>query len=79
LVWLSVPLLVGAYQLRHAWASGATYRSALFGGACGLFAGSVMNLHCGSVEQLHMALGHVVPVGIACMLGGLFVARYTQA
>jgi hypothetical protein len=79
LVWMSVPLLLFAFHLRGAFASGAGFRSALVGGACGLFAGAMMNLHCNSVEQIHMVLGHAVPVGIGSLIGGLFISRWLKA
>jgi hypothetical protein len=79
LVWMSVPMLLFAFYLRRAFPTGAGFRSALVGGSCGLFAGSMMNLHCASVEQIHMVLGHAVPVGIGCLVGGLLVSRWLRA
>lgn len=79
LVWMSVPLLLFSFHLRGAFAAGASVRSALIGAACGLFAAAMMNLHCSNVEQFHMLLGHAVPVGIGCLLGGLVAARWLRA
>lgn len=79
LVWMSVPMLLFSFHLRGAFAAGAGIRSALMGTACGLFAAAMMNLHCGSVEQFHMVLGHAVPVGIGCLVGGLVVSRWLRA
>jgi hypothetical protein len=78
LVWMSVPLLLAALNLRRAFASAAVWRSALLGGACGLVAAALMNLHCASVTRVHLLFGHALPVVLGCLLGGLLLSRWLK-
>ena len=78
LAWTAVPLLLVAMSLRNAFPAAAAARSALAGSACGLFSGAMMNLHCPSVDPLHMALGHGVPVVVATIVGGTIMSRWVR-
>jgi len=79
LAWLAVPLAAAAFSLRHAFPTAATWKSALVGGACGLFCGSVMNLHCANVDPAHVSVAHGLPVLIASVLGALLLVRWTRS
>jgi hypothetical protein len=77
--WVAVPLVAAVVALRGAFVAGARWRSALLGGAIGLFAGATMNLHCPNVAPLHMLFGHGLAVVIAAALGGLVLSLRTRA
>ncbi|MGC4089229.1 MAG: NrsF family protein [Polyangiaceae bacterium] len=79
LAWALVPLACAALSLRHAFPAGSTWRSALVGGASGLLAGGVMNLHCPNVDRLHMSIGHGVPVLVAVVAGALLMGRVARS
>jgi hypothetical protein len=78
LVWMSVPLLLAALNLRRAFTGAAAWRGALLGGASGLVAAGLMNLHCASASRVHLLFGHGLPVVIGCLLGGLLLARWLK-
>ncbi len=77
--WAAVPILCAVLSLRGAFAAGARWRSALVGAGAGLFAGATMNLHCSNVTPTHVLLGHGIPVILATLLGGLFLAARARA
>jgi len=79
LAWVAVPLLAAALTLRRAFPSAAAWKSALVGGAAGLFAGATMNLHCPSVDPAHVGLAHGIPILVASALGALLVVRWARA
>lgn len=74
LTWAAVPILCAALSLRRAFPSASSWRSALVGSACGLFAGAIMNLHCANIDRFHMLFGHGVPV-LVCILAGAFLMQ----
>jgi hypothetical protein len=78
LLWAAVPLLFAAWALRRAFPVAASWRSALLGVTCGLFAAGLMNLHCTNVDSWHMTLGHALPTIIATLAGGLLVGRIAR-
>ena len=78
-VWAAVPLLAAAVVLRGAFAAGARWRSALLGGAVGLFAGATMNLHCPNVAPAHVVIGHGLAVLLAALLGAFALTHRTRA
>jgi hypothetical protein len=77
--WTVVPLLLAAFALPRAFATGAGWRSALVGAAIGLSAGATINLHCPNVAPLHLLSGHGLPVIIATLLGGVALRLRTGA
>ena len=79
LAWIAVPLIAAGLTLRRAFASGAAWKSALVGGAAGLFCGATMNLHCPNVDPAHMGLAHGIPVVVASALGALLLVRWLRA
>jgi negative regulator of sigma F NrsF-like protein len=79
LLWAALPLVAAAVSLRRAFPGAAAWRSALVGGAAGLFSGATMNLHCANVDPLHMMLGHGVPVIVGALVGAFVIARWLRA
>ena len=78
--WRGSQYLVAAgLSLRRAFPSGAAWKSALVGGAVGLFCGATMNLHCPSVDAAHVSLAHGIPVLVASALGALLLGRWVRA
>ena len=77
--WVAVPLVAAGLTLQRAFPSAATWKSALVGGAAGLFCGATMNLHCPSVDSAHVGLAHGIPVLIASLLGAVILARWSRA
>lgn len=78
LTWAAVPIGCAAIGLRRAFPSASSWRSALVGSACGLFAGAIMNLHCGNVDRFHMLLGHGIPVLVSVLAGAFLMQRLTR-
>lgn len=74
-----LPILLAALALRHGFAAGARLRGALLGAAAGLFATTVLNAHCPLVDQLHLVLGHALPVAVAATIGALAAQRFMRA
>ncbi|HEY8946570.1 MAG TPA: NrsF family protein, partial [Polyangiaceae bacterium] len=75
----AVPMLCAAFALRRAFAATARWRSALVGAGCGLFAGTLINVHCPNVSPFHLTLGHAVPVLLATVLGAVLMTRWLRA
>ena len=78
LSWAAVPMLCAALALRRAFPSASSWRSALVGSACGLFAGGVMNLHCANIDRFHMLFGHGIPVVVSALVGALLMQRLVR-
>lgn len=78
LSWAAVPMLCAALALRRAFPSASSWRSALVGSACGLFAGGVMNLHCANIDRFHMFFGHGIPVVVSALVGALLMQRLVR-
>jgi len=79
LAWVALPLLAAGLSLRSAFPSAAAWKSALIGGAAGLFSGAIMNLHCPSVDPAHIGFAHGIPILVASALGALVMVRWTRA
>lgn len=79
IAWALLPIASAGVALRRAFASGATWRSALLGGGCGLVAAALFNLHCPLVGQLHIVLAHGGAVLASALGGGLLLSRFTRA
>ena len=55
-------------DVKHPRAAGA----ALGGAAAGAWGGRLFEAHCPSLDLVHLALGHVLPIAILALLGALF-------
>jgi hypothetical protein len=77
--WALLPIASAAVVLRGAFAAGASWRSALLGGGCGLVAAALFTLHCPVVGKAHIVVAHGGAVLVSAVLGGLVLARFTRA
>jgi hypothetical protein len=77
---LSVPAFLGLAWVRrdsdvkHARATGAA-----LGGAAGAWGGTFLDAHCPSLDLVHLAVGHVLPIAILALLGALFGRSLVRA
>jgi hypothetical protein len=77
---LSVPALLAFVWVRrdsdvkHAGSTGAA-----MGGAAGAWGGTFLDAHCPSLDLVHVALGHILPIAILALLGALFGRRVVRA
>jgi hypothetical protein len=53
-------------DVKHPAATGAA-----LGAAAGAWGGVFLNAHCPSLDLVHQALGHVLPIAVLVLLGGL--------
>jgi hypothetical protein len=78
LAWAAVPIVCAALGLRRAFPSASSWRSALVGSACGLFAGAIMNLHCANIDRFHLLFGHGSPVLVSVLAGAFLMQRLAR-
>ena len=77
---LSVPAFLALTWVRrdtdvkHPRATGAA-----LGGAAGAWGGTFLDAHCPSLDLVHLALGHVLPIAILALLGALLGNRLVRA
>jgi hypothetical protein len=70
---LSLPAFFGlAWVRRDADVRHARATSAALGAAAGAWGGLFLNAHCPSLDLVHQALGHVLPIALLVLLGWLF-------
>jgi hypothetical protein len=77
--WTVAPLLLAALSLRHAFAAGSGWRSALLGGGVGLCVGAAIDLHCPNVDPAHLFAGHAAPVVLIAVGAALALTRITRS
>jgi len=79
LLWLLGPLVLCAASVWRYFPAGSRWRCATLGASAGLFAGAATNLQCSGGGHLHMALGHGASAVLAALVGGMLIARSSQA
>jgi hypothetical protein len=77
--WAVAPLLLAASSLRHAFAAGSGWRSALLGVGVGLCAATTIDLHCPNVDPAHLFAGHAAPIVFIAAVAALGLARVTRS
>jgi hypothetical protein len=79
-LFVLLPMLaVSAWALRRSFATGASWRGAALGAACGLAAALVLTLHCGVTLGGHIALAHGGPIVLATLVGALIGSKLGKA
>jgi hypothetical protein len=67
---VAIPMLIlAAVAMRRSFPSGAGWRGAALGAACGLGAIVVLVLLCGSPFGGHVAIAHGMPLVLATLIG----------
>jgi len=73
---VAIPMLVAsAWSLMRSFPTGASWRGAALGAACGLGAALVLTLHCGSQFGGHIALAHGGPLALTTLAGAIFGSK----
>jgi len=73
------PTVLAVYAMRHAFASGAGWRTGALGLASGLLGAAAIRLHCPDDALAHLLVAHGAPVLLAPLAAALLGARVTRA
>ena len=75
----AVPLALGAFVFRHAFAAASVWRSAALGVTCGAVAAATMSIACWHSGALHVVVGHGTMMIVGGAIGALLGRRVTRA
>ncbi|HEX9294539.1 MAG TPA: NrsF family protein [Polyangiaceae bacterium] len=75
LLVLAPLLAIAIWSVRWAFPTGAGWRGAALGAACGLGAALILTLHCSVPFVGHVALAHGAPLLLGAVLGGVTGAK----
>jgi hypothetical protein len=73
------PVLLAIFSMRHAFATGATWRTAALGLASGLIGAAATRLFCPNDALAHVLLGHGAAVFLAVVAAAAIGPRFTRA
>ena len=75
----TAPILLAVFSMRHAFVTGATWRTAALGLASGLVGAVATRLYCPDDAFVHVVVGHGVPVLLAVLAAAALGPRFTRA
>ena len=73
------PLMLAIFSMRHAFVTGATWRTAALGLASGLIGAAAVRLHCPNDAFVHVLAAHGAPILLVMLVAGLLGPRFTRA
>lgn len=73
------PTLLAVFAMRHAFVTGAAWRTAALGLASGVIGAAATRLYCANDAVPHVLVGHGVPILLATIVAVVLGTRFTRA